>query len=77
MERKGIGQEGKENCLVSGQGPNWTAQPLVIAVVIISHISISTLAYKLMPFICIGSQTPIAPGNSSFTNVNMNTTQIR
>jgi hypothetical protein len=41
METKGIGQEGKEKYLVSNQGPNWAAQPLIIvAVVLMSHISI-------------------------------------
>jgi hypothetical protein len=30
METKGVGQEGREECLGSGQGPKWAAEPLVI-----------------------------------------------
>jgi hypothetical protein len=33
METKGVGQEGMEKCLGSGQGPNWAVEPLVVILV--------------------------------------------
>jgi hypothetical protein len=29
---KGVGQEGREKCLGSGDDPNWAAEPLVMVV---------------------------------------------
>jgi hypothetical protein len=47
MEMKGAGQEGMENCLGKGQGPNWTVQPLVVVVVTSSLLDLNILLCTL------------------------------
>jgi hypothetical protein len=43
METMGLGQEGTEKCLGSGQGPNWVVQLLVaVAVVVVVVVAVAT-----------------------------------